>query len=126
MNSGNKSKDEKLNQIKSTNDFLNIKSHFILQKIFDTIKKSKSLEIMKYNKKLQNRFNLTINNYKEYFKLYYSPIEIELKLVDEVYNKIMNFINIPQEEKEYYHIYFDNSNEEVKRKRNYLFKKEKV
>ena len=126
MNSAHKSKDEKIKQIKSKNDLLNIKSHFIIQKIFDTIKKNKSLEIMKYYKKLQNRLNLTINNYKEYFKLYYSPIEIELKLVDKVFSKIINFINIPQEEKEYYHIYFDDSKEEVKRKRNHVFKNDKV
>ena len=65
------------------------------------MKKNKSLEIMKYNKKLQKRANLNINDYKEYFQLY-SSIEIELKLVD---NKYGTFINIPDEEKEYYHIF---------------------
>ena len=32
---------------------LNIKSNIILKKIFDNMEKNKSLEIMKYNKKLQ-------------------------------------------------------------------------
>ena len=45
----------------------------------------------------------------------YSSVEIELKLVEDKYNKA--FINIPDEEKEYYHIYFDNSNEEIKNKK---------
>ena len=89
-------------------------------KIFDIIKQNKSLNIVKYNKKLQKRLNLNINDYKEYSELY-SSIEIELKLVDNKYDK---FINILDEEKEYYHIYFDNSNEEIKR--NYLKEKEKV
>ena len=40
-------------------------------------------------------------------------IERELKLVNNKYYN--NFINISDEEKEYYHIYFDNSNEEIKR-----------
>ena len=71
---------------------------------------------MKYNKKLQKRLNISINEYKEY-----SEIEIELKLADGKYGE---YINIPDEEKEYYHIYFDNSNKEVIR--NYLEKNEKV
>ena len=39
-------------------------------------------------------------------------------------NKYGKFINIPDKDKEYYHIYFNNSNEEIKR--NYLNKNEKV
>ena len=39
-------------------------------------------------------------------------------------NKYGVFINIPDYDKEYYHIYFDNSKEEIKR--NYLIKKDKV
>ena len=71
---------------------------------------------MKYNKKLQKRLNISIDNYKEY-----SKIEIELKHVDDKYG---TFINIFNNEEEYYHIYFDNSNEEIKR--NYLKENEKV
>ena len=120
MNSRIISKDEKLKQIKSKVDFENIKSVFILRKLFDFMKKDKSLAIIQYNKKLQKILNLSINDYKEYSQLY-SSIEIELKPVDCIIN---NFINIPDDEKEYYHIYFDNSNEEIKR--NYLTKREKV
>ena len=97
-------------------EFENIKSDFIFKKIISFIKRNKSLNIMKYNKKLQKRLNININDYKEY-----SEIEIELKLVDD---KSGEFINIPEEEKEYYHIYFDSSNEEIKR--NFLVKNEKV
>ena len=75
---------------------------------------------MKYNKKLQKRLNININNYKEYSQLY-SSIEIELKLSDNIYGE---FINISDEEKEYYHIYFDNSIEEIKR--NYVEYNDKV
>ena len=85
------------------------------------MEKNKSLEIMKYNKSLQKRFNLNINDYKEYYQLYYSPIEIELKILENIYDE---FINIPLEDTEYYHIYFDNSNEEIKR--NFLEENEKV
>ena len=89
------------------NDFDNLKSNFILRKIFNMIKINKSLVIMKNNKKLQKRLNISIDDYKEC-----SKIEIELKLADNEYGK---FINISDKEKEYYHIYFDNSNEEIKR-----------
>ena len=71
---------------------------------------------MKYNKKLQKRLNININDYREY-----SEVEIELKFV---YNKYGKFINISNEDKEYYHIYFDNSNKEIKR--NYLEENEEV
>ena len=74
------------------------------------------LLIVKYNKKLQNRLNLSIEDYKEY-----SSIEIELKLVNNKYGK---FINNPDKDKKYYHIFFNNSKEEIKR--NYLKDKEKV
>ena len=108
MNSRNISKHK---QFKESKYFENLKSDYFLIKIIDLMKKNKSLEIIKYNKKIQKRLNININNYKEYSQLY-SSVEIELKLVD---NKYGRFINISDEEKEYYHIYFDNSIEEIKR-----------
>ncbi len=59
------------------------------------MRKNKPFKIMKYNKKLQKRLNLSINDYKECKQLYAS-IEIELKFID---NKYGNFINIPKNEK---------------------------
>ena len=88
----------------------NLKGVYFLQRIFDNMKKNKYLNIIKYNKKLQKRLNLSIDDYKEYSQLY-SPIEIELNLVD---NKFGKFINISDNDKEYYHIYFDNLKEETK------------
>ena len=114
------SKEEELKQTKIRNEFEKIKSDYFLKKMFDIVKKNKSLGIMKYNKKLQKRFNLNINDYKEYSQLY-TPIEIEIKLAFRKYGK---FINVPDKEKEYYHFYFDESNEEIKR--NYLKKMRKL
>ena len=107
----------------------------IIYFVINIMKKTKSLTIVKYSKKLQKRMNLNINSYKDYSQLY-SLIELELKLIDDKcdeverkYNiwfkeKNNTFINILDEEKEYYHIYFDNSKEEIKR--NFLNKNEKV
>ena len=75
------------------------------------MRRKKSFQIMKYNKKLQKRLNLSINDYKDY----YLSLEIELKIADNKYGK---FINISDDEKEYYHIYFNNSKEEITK--NYL------
>ena len=67
MNFRSKSKKKKLKQIKPKNangDLRNIKSLFILKKIFNLLRKSKSLNIMKYNKKLQQRFGFNFKYYK--------------------------------------------------------------
>ena len=47
-----------------TKGFDNLKSNFILRKLFNILKENKSLNIMKYNKKLQKRLNISIDNYK--------------------------------------------------------------
>ena len=121
MNSKNISNEENITQSKSKIIFDNLKSDYFLLKLFNIMKKNKSLQIMKYNKKQQKRLNININDYKDYSQLY-SPIEIELKIAD---NYITSpFIFLPDEDKKYYHIYFDNSNEEITR--NYLNKNEKV
>ena len=84
-------------KIKSIVVFENLKSSIILKKILEYLKKNKSFEIMKHNKRLQKRLNLSINDYKEYSNLY-TPIEIELKLVDNKYSK---FINMYEEDKNF-------------------------
>ena len=54
---------------------------------------------------------MDIKDYKEYSEKY-SSIEIDIKLVN---NKYGQFINIKNEDRIYYHIYFNNNNEEIKR-----------
>ena len=109
-----------IKQLRTSKDLNNLKSDYFLIKMFDLIKQNKALKIIKSNKKIQKRLNINIKNYKECSQLY-SPIELELKLEDNEYGK---FINIPDEEKEFFHIYFNNSKKEIKR--NYLKEKEKV
>ena len=64
----------------------NIKSRYILSKIYNNMTKKKKLEIIKYNKKIQNRLNLDVKDYKEY-----SEIEIEIIPTKDIYG---DFINI--------------------------------
>ena len=74
--------------------------------------KKKKLEIVKYNKKIQNRLNLNIKDYKEYLETY-SPIEVEILPRKNKYGK---FIRINQNGKLYLHIYFNDNKEEIKNK----------
>ena len=87
-------------QLKSFAKYGNIKSNYILQKIFDKLEKKRTLEIVKNNKNIKKRLNLNINDYKEYSEKY-SSIEIEIKPVN---NEFGIFINI-NDEKKYLHIY---------------------
>ena len=104
MNStSNLNKDKReINKIKIKDIFNNIKSKYILQKVFNNLMKKKSLYIIKYNKNIKERINISIKDYKEYFEIY-SPIEIEIKLAK---NKYGNIININKEDEKYYHIYY--------------------
>ena len=109
MNSINISGEEKLEHKKTKIGFENLKSDYIFKEIVDYMKKPKSLDLIKMNKALQKRLKLGINDYKDFCQLY-TPIEIELKPIE---NKHGFFIKFEQKEKEYYHIYFDDSNIEI-------------
>ena len=108
------SKDENYEgDVSSVSNILSgVKSNYILSKIYKNISKKKSLEIVKYNKKVQNRLKLSIQSYKEYFETL-TPIELEIIPYKKQYGK---FININENEKSYYHIYFNNDEKEMKNK----------
>ena len=102
MKAFNISKNEKGNKskIKAVNHLENIKSKFILSKIFNYLQKSLSFEIIKYNKKTQKRFNLTTKDYKELS---------EIEIVITPSNQEGNYINSPHKNDEsYYHIFDKN------------------
>ena len=104
-----KNKINKIFFLKSNSDFNNIKSIYIFMQIFNNLNKKKFLDLIKYNKKIQKRLNITIDNYKEY----YESIEIEIIPIK---NEISQFINISNEEQEkYYHFYFNDDTKEIKR-----------
>ena len=113
MSSRKISNEEQAEQKKERVNIEKIGSDYFLELIFTHMKMNRKLKIMKPNKKLQKHLNLILKDYKE-FAILYSSIEIELKVSD---NKYGTFINIHNKEKEYYHIYFDNSVEEIKRNR---------
>ena len=114
MDSSNISNNQKegVNIGKSNGLLYNINSKYILQKIFENMSPKKSLTIIKNNKIIQQRLDISIDTYKEYF-ITYTTIEIEIIPIEKVYGK---FINISKKEDEqFFHIYFDNNKEELKK-----------
>ena len=105
MNTSNELSKEKTesNKIGLKNIFKNLKNDYCLQNLFNYLLKKKSLDIIKYNKNIKRRINISIKDYKEYSEIY-SSIEIEIKPVN---NKYGEFININKENEKYYHIYFN-------------------
>ena len=118
----NKEKIE-VNKMKSKDIFENLKSDYFLQKLFNILLKKKSLDIIKYNKNIKNRIKINIQDYKEYSELY-SSIEIEIKPVEDEWEEYDKFIHINEENKIYYHIYFNDNKKEIKR--NCFYRGEKV
>ena len=55
-----------------------IRNKYILQKIFDLIYKNNSLNIIRYNKAIQNKLDINIDTYKEY-----SQIIFDIKLFNQ-------------------------------------------
>ena len=102
---------EQAKTINSNNMLNNLKSDYFIRKLFEYISKRKSLETIKYNKNIQKRIGININDYKDYSEKY-SSIELEIIPMKDGYRK---FIDIKEEDKNYYHIYFnDNKEEEIK------------
>ena len=99
----------------------NLKSDYLLKILYDNIPKKLKFEIIKYNKKLQNKLNLSIQDYKVYFETS-KQIVIEITFTKYKYGK---FINIDEKDKLYYHIYFNGNKEEIKHKYKLINIKEK-
>ena len=89
------------------NILYNINSKYILSHLMANLSQRKLLQMVNYNKKLQNQINIGLNNYKEY-----SQIEIELKvipikaepkknlfmmvnMIHLIHSKMINIINVP-------------------------------
>ena len=121
MNTSNELSKEKTesNKIESKDIFKNLKNDYFLQKLFHNLLKKKSLDIIKYNNNIKERINISIKDYKEYSEIY-SSIEIEIKPVKNKYGKFINM----NENEIYYHIYFNDNKEEIKR--NYLNENDNV
>ena len=112
-----------VNEIKSKGDILNIKSKYILQIIFNYIQTKKELLIIKLNKKIKDKLDININHY-EIYSGENSSIEFEIKPLQIKSEKIINILN--EKEAKYYHIYFNDNNNNIEIKKNILKKNHKA
>ena len=113
-------KEEYFNPIKQQQqqiDLKNIKSNKILKQIINNLRITKFLSIIKYNKAIQNKLDITCKDFQKY-----SLIEIEIIPVENEFGAFINILN--QDEKQYFHIYFDDNKLEAKK--NYLDEGDKV
>ncbi len=108
------SKDE-TTQIKSKNNLEKIKSKYILKQIFTHLSTRISLSLVRYNKNIKSKLNITQKDYKKY-------CQIEVEIIPKWSGKFINFTN--DKEEKFFHIYFDKSKEEAFR--NYLTTEDKV
>ena len=83
----------------------NLKSDYFIQKIFEFMLERKSLETIRYNKSIQKRINIDINYYKAYSE---TKTSIELDIIPKK-DDYGGFINIKEEDKKYFHIYYDDN-----------------
>ena len=89
--------------------FENIKSDYILKKIFNNLSEKKLLNIIRYNKYIQNRIKKDISSFRNF-----SLIEIELTLKVEKEREFINYI-LNEKEQLNYHIFLNDDKEELKR-----------
>ena len=99
-----------IDQIQLENKFQNIKSYYILQKIFNNLQTKIRLNIIRFNKNMKKKLDINLNDYKEYLQ-----IEIDLKIINNNNDNNQRFITIKEEDKKYYHLYFDGGEEEIKK-----------
>ena len=107
------------------NYFKNIKSKYILKRIFENIIYGKLLKIIIHNKFIQSRINIGLNDYIKY----YGKIETEIitTIDEDEDNKEEKyyFINIKNKKfLPFYHIYFNNS--KIESKKTYVKQRDKI
>jgi len=97
-----------MEQSRSINSLEKIKNKYILKQILDNLRPIILLKLLKYNKSLQNKIDKKLSDYKKE----YSKIVIEIIPAENKYGTFINIYN----NKQYYHIYFNDDKEETKRK----------
>ena len=92
----------------------NLQSDYFTQKFFGYMSERKYLETIRYNKSIQKRINININHYKAYSETKTTKTSIDIDIIPKK-GKYGEFININEEDKKYFHIYFnDNKKKKLK------------
>ena len=107
----NKDSNKNIKNTIDRGDLDDIRSVYILKYIFEYIPEIKLLKLIKNSHKKQSRLDISLNNYKRFSEIS-SSIEIDITPAK---NKYGQFINIMKNDEEYFHIYFNNDEKEIKR-----------
>ena len=102
MKNSNKNKNAKRKKVEFKDKFVTLKSNFFLRNVFDNLEYNKYLKIIRYNKQIQQRLNLSIKDYIDYGK-----IKIEIIPIEKAVGQFINIIF--ESETKYFHIYFNNN-----------------
>ena len=97
---------EKSNNSNKNNILEKIRSKYIVKRIFENLKRNKLLNIIHYHKMYQKLMKIKLKDYENEF----SKIEIEIIPKENTYGKFINYRENAQ-------IYFNDSKEEIKRKK---------
>ena len=106
------------NQYKYQCNINNIKSKFILKRIFEFLAKKQKMKIIKNNNNIKNKLNINIDDYKKLYEI----VEIEIIPADNKFGRFINILN--DEEEDNYRIFFNDSKKEIKR--TYINQSDKV
>ena len=101
---------------KKKNLLIKIQSKYIFKLVMRNLKENIRLNLIKYNKNLQNKLDIKLKDYAECSKIVIIEI-VPSKVLQKNY-----FINYGSEEKNYFQIFFDDK----RRKVNYITKKDNV
>ena len=88
---------------------LHIRNKYLLKNILDYVERKQCLSLIKYNKALQKKLDISIKDYKEY-----NQIEIEvIPTIENTYGEYLKCIKFPEDNKSYYHIYLYDQNNKI-------------
>ena len=87
----------------------NINSKFILKKIFNNLSEKQFLKIINYNKNIQNKLGLSINNYIDFTKIIIEIIPVKNYSDNEI--KLINISN--EKDKSFFHLYLNENENEL-------------
>ena len=104
-----------MSEINNISLLANIKSKYIMKQIFQNLKEINFINIIRYNKTIKNRIDITLEDYKKYTK-------IEIKIDTLCYGKFINRFN----DEKYIHIYFNSKQKERNKTMKYIEYEEKV
>ena len=103
----------------------NIKSNYILKIVIrNHLLKKKYFQLVKKNKNLQQKLEINLDDYKEYYTRIFNRIEFEIIPISKLPSDDKYYFIKMRENIKYYHIYFNNDKNEIKR--NYITNKDKV